>query len=149
MLDIPMVSATRTATSGLKAASRVVAAVASNVANLRTTSPPEDVDISPSGQSRKTGNGQQDTVYRPLRVEQEALEGGGVSARYGLVDPSHVTVFDPGDPNANEEGLVAQPNVDPAREMLNLGLAQRAYEASLKVIETEDEMSGSLLDSPT
>ena len=39
------------------------------------------------------------------------------------------------------------PNVDVAGELINLGLAQRAYEASLKVIEVEEEMSGSLLDA--
>lgn len=58
-------------------------------------------------------------------------------------------VFDPADPAADAEGRVARPNVDLAREMLNLGVAQRAYEASLRVIETEDELAGALLDSPT
>lgn len=85
--------------------------------------------------------------YNPLEVTQESVEGGGVRARYRMAGTTHVVAFDPSDANANEDGLVARPNVDLATEMVNMGLAQRAYEASLKVIETEDEMAGSLLDS--
>ncbi len=55
-----------------------------------------------------------------------------------------MAAFNPADLNANEDGLLAMPNVDVAGELINLGLAQRAYEASLKV---EEEMSGSLLDA--
>ncbi len=58
-----------------------------------------------------------------------------------------MAAFNPADLNSNEDGLLAMPNVDVAGELINLGLAQRAYEASLKVIEVEEEMSGSLLDA--
>ncbi len=53
------------------------------------------------------------------------------------------------DPAANQEGLVARPNVDTEAELLNVSRARRAYQSSLKVIETEDEMAGGLIDNPT
>lgn len=55
-------------------------------------------------------------------------------------------VVDPADPLANDDGIVARPNVD--IELVSVMRARRAYELSLKVIETEDEMMGSLLDNP-
>lgn len=147
-----MVSATRAAVSGLKIASRVVAAAASNIANARNGSRPEDVEIQPSDPGRKSGGGPESPEsdgYRPLRVTQESLSGGGVRARYDAITPSHVLVVDPDDPLADADGVVARPNVSFATELLNMGLAKRAYQASLKVIETEDRMVGNLLDSPT
>jgi len=36
--------------------------------------------------------------------------------------------------------------VDPAREMINLTLGQRGFQAGLKVLQTAGEMLGTLLD---
>ena len=52
-----------------------------------------------------------------------------------------------GDPNANKDGLVSRPNVDVASEFVNIILAQRAYEASLKVLETRDQVLGTTIDA--
>ena len=57
-------------------------------------------------------------------------------------------VVDPTDPLANDDGIVARPNVDIEGELVSVMRARRAYGLSLKVIETEDEMMGSLLDNP-
>ena len=75
-------------------------------------------------------------------------EGGGVRARIGAIVPSHVLVVEPGEPLADDDGLVARPNGDIEGEVVAVMRARRAYEVSLKVIETEDEMMGSLLDNP-
>lgn len=40
-------------------------------------------------------------------------------------------VFDPTHPDANEEGYVQLPNVDPLKEMVDLMSATRAYEANV------------------
>ena len=136
--------------NGLKAASMVVAVAALNIAGVSVTESLEDAKIQPVEPGQKPGeqpNGQGQDGYRPLRVLQESPAGGGVGARYGANSPAYVAAFNPADLNANEDGLLAMPNVDVAGELINLGLAQRAYEASLKVIEVEEEMSGSLLDA--
>ena len=146
-----MVSATRSATSAMRSASRVVAVASANIANIGTSAKPEDVEVQAISRDRQMGrhDAQPDTGgYVPVRVEQESLEGGGVRARIGAIVPSHLLVVDPADPLANDDGIVARPNVDVEGELVSVMRARRAYELSLKVIETEDEMMGSLLDNP-
>lgn len=136
--------------NGLKAASMVVAVAASNIAGVSVTESLEDAKIQPVEPGLKPGeqpNGQSQDAYRPLRVLQESFAGGAVGARYSAISPAYVAAFNPADLNAIEDGLPAMPNVDVAGELIKLGLAQWAYEASLKVIEVEEEMSGRLLDA--
>ncbi len=146
-----MVSATRSATSAMRSASRVVAVASANIANIGTSAKPEDVEVQAVSSGRRMGrhDAQPDSGgYAPVRVEQESLEGGGVRATIGAIVPSHLLVADPTDPLADEDGLVAWPNVDIEGELVAVMRARRAYQLSLKVIETEDEMMGSLVDNP-
>ena len=144
-----MVSATRSASSGLRAASRWVATASANIANAGNSARPGEIEAVSSG--RRTGgrDARPDSGgYVPVRVEQESLAGGGVRATIGTIAPSHRMVLDPSDPAADEDGLVARPNVDVEGELVNVMRARRAYQSSLKVIETEDEMMGGLIDDP-
>ena len=50
-------------------------------------------------------------------------------------------VFDPGHPDANQDGYVAMPNVTLPHEMVDLVTASRAYEANLKSMETFRQMA--------
>jgi flagellar basal-body rod protein FlgC len=127
-----------------------VGAAAANIAGIGASQSLEDAQIQAIEPGQKPGDqsrGQGQDGYRPVRVLQESLANGGVSAKYGAISPSYVIAFNPADLNANGDGLLAMPNVDLAGELINLGVAQRAYEAGLKVIEAEEEMSGSLLDA--
>jgi len=45
-------------------------------------------------------------------------------------------VYDPGHPDADEEGYVLMPNVDVITEMVNMISATRAYEANITAINT-------------
>ena len=146
-----MVSATRSAVSAMRSASRVVAVASANIANIGTSAKPEDVEVQaiPTGRQMSRRDAQPDSGgYVPVRVEQQSLEGGGVRATIGAIVPSHLLVMDPADPLADDDGIVARPNVDIEGELVAVMRARRAYELSLKVIETEDEMMGSLLDNP-
>ncbi len=49
-------------------------------------------------------------------------------------------VFDPSHPDANDEGYVSMPNVDPLREMIDLMSATRSYEANVTVINANKSM---------
>lgn len=78
-----MVSATRSAISGMRAASRMVDAAASNIANARTSSRPEDAVVEPSGSGRRSGgerDGPQSEGYTAVQVSQESQAGGGVGS---------------------------------------------------------------------
>lgn len=58
------------------------------------------------------------------------------------IDPSPPRqVFDPSHPDANEDGMVALPNVTMVEEMTNLMNAQRSFEANLKAIGIGREMA--------
>jgi len=55
-------------------------------------------------------------------------------------------VYDPGHPDADENGFVRLPNVDLMEEMANMLLATRSYEAALKVVSTAEEMALRTID---
>jgi flagellar basal-body rod protein FlgC len=50
------------------------------------------------------------------------------------------TVYDPGNPDANQGGYVELPNVDPLREMTDLISATRSYEANVTVLNASKGM---------
>lgn len=50
-------------------------------------------------------------------------------------------VYDPGHPDANEEGYVLMPNVDIVTEMANMISASRAYEANITAMNTTKNMA--------
>lgn len=50
------------------------------------------------------------------------------------------TVYDPAHPDANQDGYVQMPNVDPLREMVNLMSATRSYEANVTVFNANKSM---------
>ena len=43
--------------------------------------------------------------------------------------------YDPGNPNADTQGYVKLPNVDPLIEIMDMREAQRSYEADLTVMD--------------
>ncbi|WP_423189140.1 flagellar basal body rod protein FlgC [Alkalibacterium sp. f15] len=49
-------------------------------------------------------------------------------------------VFEPGHPDANEEGYVAYPNVDMADEMIDMMTAIRTYDANVTAINSSKDM---------
>lgn len=55
-------------------------------------------------------------------------------------------VFDPGHPDADEEGYVLLPNVNVITEMVDMITASRAYEANISAVQTAKEMFNRALD---
>jgi flagellar basal-body rod protein FlgC len=56
------------------------------------------------------------------------------------------TVYDPDHPDADAQGYLHLPNVNPMEEMVNLLSATRAYEANLAVMESGKTMTLRALD---
>lgn len=48
--------------------------------------------------------------------------------------------YDPGNPNADKQGYVKLPNVDPLIEIMDMREAQRSYEADLTVMDATKQM---------
>ncbi len=54
--------------------------------------------------------------------------------------------YDPGNPDANAEGYVRQPNVNIVEEMVNMISASRSYEANVTSINTTKSMISKTLE---
>lgn len=140
------------ATSGLSAASLRVNVAASNIANVRTTGPLPASDRSST--SAATGGSSVaptfPAAYVPLRVDQVAKSSGsapgGTSATVSTVSPGYTVQSDPGAAFANQDGLVAAPNVDIANDFVQLAAAKYSFVANAKVIQAYAETAESLLD---
>lgn len=141
-----MFSAVHSALSGMHAATRRVEASASNIANARNSIASEDARVAPVRRPPPAENDRDRAVYEPVRVHEESVEGGGVRAEYVPYEPPHIEVYAPDDRLADENGMIARPNVDHAREFVSMVQAENAYKANIRTIQTEDEMLGALLD---
>lgn len=134
-----MVDAVSIAVSGLRAQGTRLAVSANNIANIST-----------SGRL-PTGQNPVSTVYRPLSVSFTALTAGqqpaGLEARVVEEADGYSAAFDPTSVYANEEGLIAVPNVDLVEETANILLAKNAYQAIAKTIQVEKDLTKELLDA--
>jgi len=120
--------------SALSAQRTRIEVISSNLANIHTTRTPK------GGPYRR-----RDVLFR-----SEPLQGAGSLGKWVMgvrvvqvVEDGRPfpVVYDPGHPDADEQGFVRMPNVDLVEEMTNLMLAARSYEAALKVIATAREMA--------
>lgn len=80
------------------------------------------------------------------QVAEQSLEsgfrGGGVRVVGIHADPSPPRlVYEPGHPDANEEGYVEYPNVNIVTEMVDMISATRAYEANITLLNSSRNMA--------
>ena len=121
------------AASALRAQQARMRIIAENLANANSTA--------------KSAGG--DPYRRQIPVFQPTTVAGanGVSMARVAADPSQFrSAYEPGNPAADAQGYVKEPNVDPLIEALDMKEAQRAYEANLNVIETSRAMDSRTLD---
>lgn len=141
-----------TSLSGLNAATKRVEASSSNIANMRTSTGLKAAEAEAATQTQGSGTpaaGTQFDGFKPFRVLEQTIKSGGVRAEVFEDQNFFVPVFDPTNPVADPDGMVAMPNVNPAEEIVNLKLAKHAYSANLEALRTGDEMLGELLDRKT
>ena len=121
------------AASALRAQQARMRVIAENLANANST-------------SRAPGG---DPYRRQIPVFQQTRVAGATGVAMSRVqgDPTDFkTTYEPGNPGADAQGYVKEPNVDPLIEALDMKEAQRAYEANLNVIETMRAMDSRTLD---
>jgi flagellar basal-body rod protein FlgC len=137
-----MSSVSPIATSGMLAAATRLDATASNAANILTDGPlpaGNGTSANPSGFS----------AYIPLAVNQIDASGpapSGTSANVSAVSPGSVAVSDPNAPFANQDGLVAAPNIDPVNLLVQTAIAKYSFGLNANVARTTSQISKSLLD---
>ncbi|MFN8531960.1 MAG: flagellar basal body rod protein FlgC [Dehalococcoidia bacterium] len=135
-------TALRSSASGLTAQRVRMDAIANNVANAETTRTAdggpykrEQVRFLPRGAS-------------PFALALDRLRGAP-SGSYDGVDVVAVSddqspprlVFDPAHPDANDDGYVAYPNVNPVTEMVDMMAATRAYQANVTVMNAAKQLA--------
>ena len=82
-----------------------------------------------------------------LRNAMGSAAGKGVEVQQIAVDQSPGRkVFDPGHPDADAQGYVTLPNVNPVTEMVDLIDASRAYEANVTAMQSAKQMFTKTLD---
>lgn len=116
--------------SALMAEKLRVDTVASNLANIQTTR------TAAGGPYRRKTVVFAEKLSR-LQDAPPVYRGRGVKVALVVEDPHPPRLeFDPEHPDANEEGFVAYPNIDMAKEMTDLVTASRSYEANSTAINT-------------
>lgn len=110
---------------------------ANNIANYNTTGYRRKVAV----QAERPGDFQR-TLEQALGVQGLSAVGQGVRITEIVEDPSPLRVeFDPAHPDADEQGYVQKSNVDPLTEIVDLMMAQRAYEANVTALNAAKSMA--------
>jgi len=151
--------------NGLSIQRQKMNVVAENMANAETVETPEGgpyrrrrvivteskAPVSFSGALRQAGTRLARTQpghiagIRSSRLE--TTETPTVTARE-VVDPqsSYKLVYDPGHPEADDNGYVKMPDIEIINEMVDMMAASRGYEANTAVIATSKKMARDALD---
>ncbi len=151
----------RTIGSGLAAQRRKMEAVASNIANAETTKAADGNPYRKKSvrifEKRETETLSVQSEHRsiPLRTTSAHHIGSSristedtvtkehpmIEAEVIEAEPTKVRwVYDPNHPDANEDGYVAYPDINPVEEMVDLMTATRAYEANIAAMDAFKSM---------
>jgi flagellar basal-body rod protein FlgC len=132
--------------SGLSAERLRMDVTAENLANAQTTRGP---DGQPYRRKevvlQQAGGGFETALTSAMGNGAPAAQGVEVAAIVEDELPNRM-IYDPGHPDANGEGYVEMPNVDPVTEMVDLIAASRAYEANVTAMQTAKQMFTNTLD---
>ena len=115
-----------------------------NLANSETTRTPEGGPY-----RRKDAVFESTTVDSPFAsvFDAQLQSVGGVAVAEVITDTSAPELrYQPGHPDANQDGYVAYPHVNPAEDMVDLMGAARGYEANVAAIGAVKDMIQRSLD---
>lgn len=104
--------------------------IASNLANVNSTRTEE------GGPYKR-----RDVIFSTVPLEDNPVELEGVKVEEIVKDdrPPRM-VYDPGHPDADDQGFVAMPDINVIEEMVNMMTAFRAYEAAVATFNTSKMM---------
>ena len=130
----------RMSASGLTAQRVRLQAISSNMANARSTRTEEG-----------TPYRRQMPIFQAVKANEFGSELAQQLSRVEVVDVERSEapfrqVFDPGHPDADDDGYVQYPNVDILHEMVDLMNTSRTYEANSNVTETTYKMANQALE---
>lgn len=138
------------ATSGMSAQRERINIVSANIANSQTTHSKDGgpykkqnvvfEDVLLDTNNKLNGNNKASDKPNSL-----SLKGVGVKE---IIEAKGEPImkYEPTHPDANEDGYVAYPNINPVIEMTDLIEAMRSYEANVSAFKTQKDLDTKTLD---
>jgi flagellar basal-body rod protein FlgC len=125
----------------MQAASTRLTASANNIANINSNGALPSANAGPDAPK----------PYQPVTVQQTSVEGSGGSggvtvATVRNVSPGYVAMYDPTASYADSQGMVAAPNVDLAKEMVNISQASAEFTLNANVARSIDNLVKKMFD---
>ncbi len=140
------------ATSGMSAQRTRINVVSANIANAQTThtaegGPYKKQNVVFEDVLLSTGKKVNSNDIEQTNSKDSNYELRGVAVRSILQsDAKPVMRYEPAHPDANEEGYVAYPDINPVTEMVNLIEATRSYEANIAAFNTHKSIDAKTLE---
>ncbi|WP_404452614.1 flagellar basal body rod protein FlgC [Virgibacillus necropolis] len=137
--------ALNTSASALTAQRLRMDVVSSNIANAQTTRATvnENGDVEPYRRKMvvfEPKDGSFQSFLQKASNTSSDISGGVKVSKIIEDDSPFKSVYNPNHPDANEEGYVQLPNVDPLKEMVDLMSATRSYEANVTALNATKNM---------
>ncbi len=134
--------------SALAAERQRAEVVAANMANAETTRTPEG---GPYKRKQVVFSSQPVNSFRMLLVDAhgESANPGASPVRVTKViedSTPPIMRYEPGNPDANEEGYVAYPNINPVQEMADLMDSVRAYQLNAAAVSASKQIITGAID---
>lgn len=134
MID-PLIASTKLSSAGLEAQSARLRVISENVANAQST-------------GRTPGS--DPYVRKTITFKSEldrALGASSVAVKdIGTDDAPFPVEYDPGNPAADENGMVKKPNVNMLIEMADMREANRSYQANLQMMKQARALISATID---
>jgi flagellar basal-body rod protein FlgC len=133
--------------TGLTAERTEMDVTSENLANAQSTNDgtpykPQAVEL----QSVGSGSSFQTELASAMGSDDSSTPGGvQVSSIVNENVPDQL-VYDPGNPQANKQGYVKEPNIQPVTEMTNLIQESNSYQADVTAMSTSKQMYSDTLD---
>jgi flagellar basal-body rod protein FlgC len=132
-------SSMRVSASGLDAQMKRMNTISSNIANAETAGY-QKKDTVVQAQTDRENFGE--ILENALDEQVQGVQVTEITQDQG---PPRL-VYNPSHPQANADGYVAMPNVNPVEEMANMISAQRSYEANVSAMNAAKAMAQKALE---
>ena len=131
--------------SALSAERQRAEVVTANMANAETTRTPQG---GPYRRKLVVFESQEEPKFpRMLAANLRSSGAAGVHVKQVVEDATPPEMrYEPGNPDANAQGFVAYPNVDPVNEMVDLMGAVRAYQMNSSAVQATKQMIQSSIE---
>jgi flagellar basal-body rod protein FlgC len=130
--------------TGLAAERLRMDVIANNLANADSTNGVSDAYRRRAVTMAPAPGGAQFALPRPAGIEstEGAADLHGVAVTGIVEDPTPLRkVYEPGHPEADDDGYVTRPNVDAVTEMVDMVAATRAFQANVTAFEATKAMA--------